>query len=124
LLELKLGATSDDKAVKLTVELLVGSICTMNRLCRSQEISTGRGCADAALERSNEITRCTPGHCRPAPWVLERHDAVPLRLPPIARVMTLLSSRSHRTELATAAQRSQSPASRPVVENASWRKGT
>src|SRR5690606_2997692 len=45
------------------------------------------------------------------------------RFPPapplVARVMSLLASRNHRTELATAAQSSQSPALRSVVENAS-----
>ena len=42
----------------------------------------------------------------------------------IACVMSLLNSRSHSTELATAAQRSQSFKLRPVVEKALWRNGT
>lgn len=47
--------------------------------------------------------------------------ALILRL--VARIATLLSSRNHRTELATAAQRSQSPKLKLTVENASWRNG-
>ena len=42
----------------------------------------------------------------------------------VARIATLLSSRNHRTELATAAQRSQSPKLRLTVENAFCRNGT
>ena len=41
-----------------------------------------------------------------------------------ARVMALLNSRSHSTELATAVQYSQSPKLKAVVENACCRKGT
>jgi len=42
---------------------------------------------------------------------------------PIVRVAILPSSRSHSTELATAAQRSQSPAVKLTVENACCRNG-
>lgn len=42
---------------------------------------------------------------------------------PTLRVTILLSSRSHSTELDTAAQNSQSPALKLTVENASCRKG-
>ena len=41
-----------------------------------------------------------------------------------SRVMALLNSRSHSTELATAVQYSQSPKLKAVVENACCRKGT
>ena len=41
----------------------------------------------------------------------------------VARVTTLLNSRSHSTELATAAQRSQSPKLKLTVENACCRNG-
>jgi len=43
--------------------------------------------------------------------------------PPILRVAILLNSRSHSTELDTAAQNSQSPVFKLTVENASCRKG-
>jgi hypothetical protein len=43
---------------------------------------------------------------------------------PAARLDSLLNSRSHSTELATAAQRSQSPALRLTVENACCKNGT
>jgi hypothetical protein len=41
----------------------------------------------------------------------------------VARVTTLLNSRSHNTELATAAQYSQSPRLKLTVENACCRNG-
>ena len=47
--------------------------------------------------------------------------ALILRL--VARIATLLNSRSHSTELATAAQRSQSPKLKLTVENACCRNG-
>jgi hypothetical protein len=43
---------------------------------------------------------------------------------PVARVTTLLNSRSHSTELATAAQPSQSPGLKLTVENACCRNDT
>jgi hypothetical protein len=42
----------------------------------------------------------------------------------VLRVIILLTSRTHKTELATAAQTSQSPTLKAVVENASCRTGT
>jgi hypothetical protein len=39
------------------------------------------------------------------------------------RVNSLLNSRSHKTELATAAQRNQSLKLKLTVENAFWRNG-
>jgi hypothetical protein len=44
--------------------------------------------------------------------------------PRLVRIIILLTSRTHKTELATAAQTSQSPTLKAVVENASCRTGT
>ena len=45
------------------------------------------------------------------------------RMVPSLRATTLLNSRNHTTELATAVQSSQSSTPKLTVENASWRKG-
>ena len=42
----------------------------------------------------------------------------------LMRVIALLISRSHNTEVATAVHRNQSPKLKPTVEKACWRTGT